>query len=105
MIIAAEKMSNEQRYEFISKFGIGQDNGLGLPGEADGLLYSADQWDLRTQNTVLFGQAYTTNALQLTNAVAVIANKGVKSRSASSRRSAMPKGIPKSRSLKAKRRA
>ena len=57
MIIAAEKMSNEQRYEFISKFGIGQDNGLGLPGEADGLLYSADQWDLRTQNTVLFGQA------------------------------------------------
>ena len=78
MIIAAEKMSNEQRYEFISKFGIGQDNGLGLPGEADGLLYSADQWDLRTQNTVLFGQAYTTNALQLTNAVAVIANKGVK---------------------------
>ena len=35
-------------------------------------------WDLRTQNTVLFGQAYTTNALQLTNAVAVIANKGVK---------------------------
>ena len=27
---------------------------------------------------MLFGQAYTTNALQLTNAVAVIANKGVK---------------------------
>ena len=71
-------MSNEQRYDFIRKFGVGQDNGLGLPGESDGLLYSADQWDLRTQNTVLFGQAYTTNALQLTNAVAVIANKGVK---------------------------
>lgn len=78
MIIAGEKMSNEQRYDFIRKFGIGQDNRLGLPGESDGLLYSADQWDLRTQNTVLFGQAYTTNALQLTNAVAVIANKGVK---------------------------
>ena len=78
MIIAGEKMSNEQRYDFIRKFGVGQDNGLGLPGESDGLLYSADQWDLRTQNTVLFGQAYTTNALQLTNAVAVIANKGVK---------------------------
>lgn len=78
MIIAGEKMSNEQRYDFIRKFGVGQDNGLGLPGESDGLLYSADQWDLRTQNTVLFGQAYATNALHLTNAVAVIANKGVK---------------------------
>ena len=78
MIIAGEKMSNEQRYDFIRKFGVGQDNGLGFPGESDGLLYSSDQWDLRTQNTVLFGQAYTTNALQLTNAVAVIANKGVK---------------------------
>lgn len=78
MIMAGDKMSNEQRYEFISKFGIGQDSGLGLPGESQGLLYSSDQWDLRTQNTVLFGQGYTTNALQLTNAVAVIANKGVR---------------------------
>lgn len=78
MIMAGDKMSNEQRYEFISKFGIGQDNGLGLPGESQGLLYSSDDWDLRTQNTVLFGQGYTTNALQLTNAVAVIANKGVR---------------------------
>ena len=33
MIIAAEKMSNEQRYEFISKFGIGQDNGLVFPAK------------------------------------------------------------------------
>lgn len=78
MIMAGDKMSDEQRYEFISKFGIGQDNGLGLPGESQGLLYSSDDWDLRTQNTVLFGQGYTTNALQLTNAVAVIANKGVR---------------------------
>ncbi len=78
MIMAGDKMSDEQRYEFISKFGIGQDSGLGLPGESQGLLYSSDDWDLRTQNTVLFGQGYTTNALQLTNAVAVIANKGVR---------------------------
>ena len=35
-------------------------------------------WDLRTRNTILFGQGYTVNALQLNNVVATIANKGVK---------------------------
>jgi cell division protein FtsI (penicillin-binding protein 3) len=41
-------------------------------------LSSSDKWDKRTRNTVLFGQGYATNALQITNAVATIANKGVK---------------------------
>lgn len=77
MVMAGENFSNEQRYEFLGKFGIGQD-GLGLPGESDGVLTSAASWDGRTQNTVLFGQGYATNALQVTNAIATIANKGVK---------------------------
>lgn len=78
MVMAGDKMSNEQRYEFISKFGIGQDTGLGLPGESSGVLHPANEWDQRTRNTVLFGQGYTVNVMQITNAVAVIANKGVK---------------------------
>ncbi len=78
MVMAGEKMGNDQRYEFISKFGIGQDTGLGLPGESSGVLHSADSWDGRTRNTVLFGQGYTVNIMQLSNAVSVIANKGVR---------------------------
>jgi len=78
MVMAGEKMSNEQRYEFISKFGIGQDTGLDLPGESSGVLHSSGSWDRRTRNTVLFGQGYTVNIMQLSNAVSVIANKGVK---------------------------
>ncbi|OZG63511.1 cell division protein [Bifidobacterium lemurum] len=78
MILAAENYTDEQRYEYLTKFGIGQDSGLGLPGESSGLLASASSWDTRTRNTVLFGQGYATNALQLTNAIATIANKGVK---------------------------
>lgn len=78
MIMAGENLSNDQRYEFISKFGIGQGSGLDLPGEYAGSLTSPDTWDLRTQNTVLFGQGYSTNALEISNAIAVIANKGVK---------------------------
>ena len=71
-------MTNEQRYNFISKFGIGQATGLNLPGESEGVLHPSDSWDRRTRNTVLFGQGYTVNVMQLTNAVSVIANKGVK---------------------------
>lgn len=39
MVIAGDKMTNEQRYNFISKFGIGQATGLNLPGESEGVLH------------------------------------------------------------------
>ena len=78
MIMAGEKYPNNKRYEFLSKFGIGQYTGLGLQGESQGLLPSVQSWDGRKQNTVLFGQGYAANALQITNAISTIANKGVR---------------------------
>lgn len=78
MIQAATQYTDEQRYEFLRKFGIGQPSGMNLPGESSGLLTTPDAWDARTHNTVLFGQGYAVNALQLTNAIATIGNKGVR---------------------------
>ncbi|OZG57742.1 cell division protein [Bifidobacterium myosotis] len=78
MVLAGLNYTDEQRYEYLTKFGIGQATGLHLPGESTGVLTSPSSWDLRTRNTVLFGQGYTVNALQLNNVVATIANKGVK---------------------------
>nr|WP_236630777.1 penicillin-binding protein 2 [Bifidobacterium aemilianum] len=79
MIMAADgKYNSDQRYDNLVKFGIGQDDGLGLPGESPGRLTNPQAWDVRTKETVLFGQGYSTNALQITNAVATVANKGVK---------------------------
>lgn len=77
-ILASSHYSDKARYEYLTKFGIGQPTGLKLPGESQGVLSSYKDWDGRTRNTVLFGQGYSTNILQLTNAVAVIANKGVR---------------------------
>ncbi|KAB8289066.1 peptidoglycan synthetase [Bifidobacterium ramosum] len=77
MILAASNYSDQKRYEYLKKFGVGQLSGLGLSGESEGLLYNYDQWDLRTRNTVLFGQGYTMNALQITRAIATVANGGV----------------------------
>ncbi len=78
MVMAGSNYSNAQRYEFLTKFGIGQSSGLGIPGESVGTLSNYQNWDGRTKDTVLFGQGYSVNALQLTNAVATIANKGVR---------------------------
>ncbi|MEK0306865.1 peptidoglycan D,D-transpeptidase FtsI family protein [Bifidobacterium favimelis] len=77
MVMAGDGYPDQKRYEYLTKFGIGQKSGLGLPGESQGLLSQPGNWDRRTRNTVLFGQGYATNALQLTNAIATIGNKGV----------------------------
>lgn len=78
MVMAGKGYTDEQRYEYLNKFGIGQSSGLNLPGESSGMLTNPSSWDLRTRNTVLFGQGYTVNALQLSNVVSTIANKGVR---------------------------
>ena len=77
MVMAAEQLTSQQRYDMLTKFGIGQATGLNLPGESRGVLGTPSSWDGRTKNTVLFGQGYTVNALQLSRVVSVIANKGV----------------------------
>lgn len=78
VIMASSKYSLAQRYSYLTKFGVGQSSGIGLPGESDGILSKDSSWDKRTQNTVLFGQGYATNVLQVSNIAATIANKGVK---------------------------
>lgn len=77
-LMASQNYSLQKRYEYMSRFGLGQLSGINFPGESPGLFYNWDQWDGRMKNTVLFGQGYTSNALQMTNVFATIANKGVR---------------------------
>ncbi|NEG95962.1 penicillin-binding protein 2 [Bifidobacterium sp. SMB2] len=77
-VMASKNYTLKQRYDYITKFGIGQSTGLNFPGESRGQLAPYQSWDLRTRNTVLFGQGYSASALQMTNVVATIANKGVR---------------------------
>lgn len=76
-IMTAYNLSAQKRYDYITKFGLGQPTGINFPGESNGLLMNYKNWDTRTQQTVLFGQGYTVNALQMTNVIAAIANGGV----------------------------
>lgn len=78
VVMASSQYTKKQRYEYLTKFGIGQSSGMSIPGESRGQLGTPESWDGRTGNTILFGQGYSVNALQLTNVVATIGNKGVR---------------------------
>lgn len=77
MVMASDNYQDQDRYDMLTKFGIGQPTGLNLPGESRGTLTNPKAWDKRTRDTILFGQGYATNILQLTNAIATIADGGI----------------------------
>ena len=77
-VMVGQQLTKDQRYSYLTKFGVGTPTGVELPGETAGILHPADQWDGRTEYTVLFGQGLSVNALQATNVYATIANGGVR---------------------------
>jgi cell division protein FtsI (penicillin-binding protein 3) len=78
ILLAAQDLSFEKRWEWLKKFGYGEPTGLNLPGESVGLLSNYQNWDARTAQVVEFGQGVAVNAIQITNAYSTIGNLGVK---------------------------
>jgi cell division protein FtsI (penicillin-binding protein 3) len=76
-VMAGQRLSKEQRHDWLQKFGIGEAPQIGLPAEATGILTPAEEWDGRQQYTVLFGQGVSQSTLQTVRAYQSIANGGV----------------------------
>ena len=76
-VMAGQRLTKEQRHDWLQKFGIGEAPEIGLPAEARGILTPADQWDGRQEYTVLFGQGVSQSTLQTVRAYQSIANDGV----------------------------
>ncbi|MCB5275255.1 Penicillin-binding protein PbpB [Arthrobacter sp. SO5] len=76
-VMAGQRLSKDQRHDWLAKFGIGEAPRIGLPAEATGILTPADQWDGRQEYTVLFGQGVSQSTLQTVRAFQSIANDGV----------------------------
>ncbi|MBT2512069.1 penicillin-binding protein 2 [Arthrobacter sp. ISL-30] len=76
-VMAGQRLSKEQRYDWLKKFGIGEAPDIGLPAQAGGILSRPEQWDDRQQYTVLFGQGVSQSTLQTVRAYQSIANDGV----------------------------
>jgi cell division protein FtsI (penicillin-binding protein 3) len=78
-ILIAEKLAKPTiLHDYFVKFGIGQNTGLGFPGETNGILRTPSKWSNTTFPTMSFGQGYSTNAVQIASVFATIANNGVR---------------------------
>ncbi|MGO2540445.1 MAG: peptidoglycan D,D-transpeptidase FtsI family protein [Specibacter sp.] len=77
-VMAGSKLSLEQRYDYMRKFGVGEKTGIALPGESPGILADWRNWDGRQRYTVLFGQGVAQTPLQTTMIFQTVANNGVR---------------------------
>ncbi|MET0914801.1 MAG: penicillin-binding protein 2, partial [Jiangellaceae bacterium] len=73
-----ELLSDQQRFDYMTKFGIGSETEVGFPSEDTGILHPADEWDNQTEYATMFGQGLTTTALQMSSVYQTIANGGVR---------------------------
>jgi cell division protein FtsI (penicillin-binding protein 3) len=78
MSLFGERLSDQQRYDYMTKFGVGTETESGFPGEDPGILRPAEDWDNQTQYATMFGQGLTTTALQVSSIYQTIANGGVR---------------------------
>lgn len=77
-VMAGMKLTPEQRYDWMKKFGVGVKTGIDLPGESPGILTPWQNWDGRQEYTVLFGQGVAQTPLQTAYVFQTIANNGTR---------------------------
>ncbi|ROQ93248.1 penicillin-binding protein [Desulfosoma caldarium] len=73
----ADTLGSERFYRYLDQFGFGKKTGVDLPGEISGTLRPLTSWRPIDLAVMAFGQGVTVTGLQLTSAVAAIANGGV----------------------------
>lgn len=74
----SEKVDDQTRYDYLTKFGIGQGSAVGFQGEAAGDLRTPDKWDNQTKYNTSYGQGLTTTMPELAGAYSAIANDGLR---------------------------
>ena len=70
-------MGGKAFYETLERFGFGSKTGIDCPGETPGRLTSYRRWKPIDAANIAFGQGIAVSAIQLTAAVATIANDGI----------------------------
>jgi len=72
----AQRLGRDNFSRYIRHFGFGAPTGVELPGESGGLLRPPNRWSALSLPTLSFGQEIGVTALQMTAAVAAVANGG-----------------------------
>ncbi len=76
-IKVAERVGGKTYYDYLSRFGFGRRTGVGLLGEAEGILPPPRKWSGVTLPSLAFGQGLGVTPLQLLTAASSLANGGV----------------------------
>lgn len=76
--ILSQRLSAQQRHDYLERFGIGQATAVGFLGESNGRLRSADSIDGHGTLTQMFGQGVTATSAQIASAYQALANGGVR---------------------------
>jgi cell division protein FtsI (penicillin-binding protein 3) len=76
VVRVAQRVGTEKFYAAMKQFGFGARTGIGLPGEAAGILRSPKSWSALSLASLSFGQEIGVTAIQMASAAAVIANGG-----------------------------
>jgi len=76
MAKATDRVSFKAMHDIVRSFGFGRRTGLGLGGEAPGLVTSAERWNKYTHTSVSFGYEIAVTPAQMARAFAAIAHEG-----------------------------
>ncbi|GAB2493759.1 penicillin-binding protein 2 [Pseudoxanthomonas sangjuensis] len=72
----AQRLSNQEFYDFLRRFGYGESTHSGFPGEAGGLFPPPARWSGTTKQTLSYGYGISVTPLQVAHAYATLANGG-----------------------------
>jgi cell division protein FtsI (penicillin-binding protein 3) len=72
----ALKLGSQKFQNYVEKFGFGARTGIDMAGEAPGYTRPPSQWSKTSPYNIPMGQEVMVTALQMVNAIAVIANGG-----------------------------
>jgi len=78
MSILGSKLDDQTRYDYMKKFGIGEDTGIDFPGQSSGILLPVSKWDDQTKYATMFGQGVSATQAQMVDAYLTLANGGVR---------------------------
>ena len=77
-LMLAQRVGPERFADMLTKFGLGQRTGSGLPGESSGLVPPIDQWSGSSFANLPIGQGLSMTLLQMTGMYQAIANDGLR---------------------------
>ena len=74
--LTAEKVGNQELYNYLIEFGIGTKTNVGLEEESTSLLKDGKKWNRADLAAYSYGQGYSATPIQIISGISAIPNKG-----------------------------